>query len=205
MTSKRDRILKLIKKEDPFERRVLKFIVIVAVFSVPSVFFLIFVSPIHEVGHYLTCLILGVPVQSISWNQVMTKHTQGWTATAIGFSGGYFQAGLSFLLYMISYRLSGWNLEKKLMKPSVGLVYRIALSISLIEGVVTGSLEGFFHSIYIGYIVRTELETLLYFVAFLAGSVIVHQDLVRDLGKALRLKVLEVKQQRENMKKIGSQ
>lgn len=66
------------------------------------IFDLSLTSPVHEFGHFLACLALGVRVHSIGWNRIVFASVSDWRQNVIGYSGGLFAVLFLLCLYILS-------------------------------------------------------------------------------------------------------
>jgi uncharacterized membrane protein YozB (DUF420 family) len=83
----------------PLRQNVL-FPTVFAVSILAIIFDVSLTSPIHELGHLLACLALGVRVVSVGWNQILFASVSDWRQNIIGFSGGLLAVLFLFCLYV---------------------------------------------------------------------------------------------------------
>lgn len=83
-------------------RNALLFSIIFEISIFAIIFDLSLTSPVHELGHFLACLTLGVSVYSIEWNRLVHASVSDWRQNVIGYSGGLFAVLFLLCLYILS-------------------------------------------------------------------------------------------------------
>ena len=73
----------------------------VGVASLVAVFNYSFISPIHEGGHLLACLALGIKVVRVNWAGVEFVSVSDWRQNVVGLIGGLSAAFFLCLVYVL--------------------------------------------------------------------------------------------------------
>jgi len=159
----------------PLKRNIL-FATIFEVFLLAIIFDLSLTSPIHEFGHFLACLALGVRVVSVGWNQILFASVSDWRQNVIGFSGGLIAVLFLVCLYILSaLGFSRFHPQTKkgiLMIDYFSLLVKSTLLADLMTQLTGAALEGTNLSVYQS-LVKNLLILCIFILIFSAVSLLI--------------------------------
>jgi len=117
--------------------------------SLVAVFDYSFISPIHEVGHLLACLALGIKVVRVNWTGVEFVSVSDWRQNAVGFMGGLSAAFFLCLIYVLLDPLfsvlnmrAAHSLRLSRMVSDFSVLARAAVMTDIMVQITGGMLEG---------------------------------------------------------------
>jgi hypothetical protein len=134
---------------------------------------------VHELGHALAALVLGVRIIEITSGQVVTEPVKNpMVSSIIGLAGGFFQALLSTSFFICLDWIWGKYLFVFIKKYRIViLVVPIVVSIELailthsIFGVANGIVEGFFTEFYAANSKNSLIWNSMYLVSAIIVSI----------------------------------
>jgi len=144
-------------------------VLLILVFLISFLFVILldklFISPCHELGHYLAGLALGIPITRVEWDKTYYIAPSDWRENVMGFSGGLFAVLILSLLYVIMYKC-----QKKLMSQTMHkrkryfvnliLFFRVVVLADWMLQLTAGIWEGLNKNIYQQFVGNTPLLSL---------------------------------------------
>jgi len=139
------------------------------------------ISPIHERGHYLACLALGIQVTKVEWGRVYYHPSSDWKINMVmRFSGSFFAALILCIGYALFSKFVMLNPNRKSRSNTVILIVRTILMAGVIEELVFGFLEGAVFSFYMQ--TAEPLLAIVFSLFFVGFSYEIHRRIARKSG-----------------------
>ncbi|HGE71830.1 TPA: hypothetical protein ENX78_13395 [Candidatus Poribacteria bacterium] len=150
------------------------------------------VSPLHEYGHALFCVALGIQVKRIEWGQIQYISTNDWRENVMLYAGGLCAAFALFLLYVflniILNSISKQALQQKFKRifTATKFVIKTIVGANLMAQLAAGILEGSNPSLYQALSKNPPLLLIIY-MTFTAISLTIHVKRISRVDIAVLL------------------
>jgi hypothetical protein len=169
------------------KKRRLKFLIIYMIFTI--LFSLSVIgfdgavsSPIHEVGHAVAAVLLGVRVIRVEWSQIEIVRSNDWRDNVVYYSGGLFATFFLLFLYLILKKAKTVFLKKEMrvtlkqrLVAMTTMLQTITLSdlmLQLTTSILEGSIKDFYDDL-------TRNITIMFIIVMIFTSISMYIHLVR--------------------------